>query len=164
MKRFICALLVFIMIIPCAYAEYKKAGPDVEPGEYEYTKYGEIIIKDSDLEEDTLCRTVRDILKNGALNEKMTVEYVKLVKGVLSIRITWDDSAPAPLTIGMYANWCASNVMDVILEYVELDQFWDKVQLIFPTRKGIFDRSMIELNEFGGRYIDPEEIIRQIPD
>lgn len=175
MKRFLCVIFVILLLFPyCASAkkypglgsnnEYTPAKAGDKSGEYEHGKYGDIILADHDLEHDTLCRTVKDIIENGALSKGMSVVSVRLVKGVLTIEITWPEDAYKPLTNGMYAQNCASNVTDAILEYEELDQFWDKISLVFPLRKATFTKSMIRKNEFGGRYIDEMQIYGQIAD
>ena len=166
MKRFLCILLVSMLIMPGAFAEYKPSLPEDKPRQLEVEPglFGKIVLHENDLEEDTLCATIRAIIENGGLSEGQTVSAVRLVKAVLTIEVQWEEGSTGRLTNGMMAQTRAMDITEALLDYVELDQFWETIQLVFPLRKAILTKNMIETNEYGGRYFDALEILKQIPD
>ena len=100
---------------------------------------------------------------DGSIGEKDTIQEVSLNNGALTIKITWRNDAPSPLTNGMYAQTRASSITDAILNYEELDKLWTSLHLVFPGAEATFTPDMAQDDGFG-RYIDVVKIMDQIPD
>lgn len=161
MKKVLILLLALLLITPALAETYPPAAePPVR--DYKYDDYYTLILQDGDLDPENVCQTIWAMI-DGSIGEKDTIQEVSLNNGALTIKITWPNDAPSPLTNGMYAQTRASSITDAILDYEELDKLWTSLHLVFPGAEATFTPDMAQDDGYG-RYIDVVKIMDQIPD
>lgn len=161
MKKALILMLVLLLITP-ALAETYPPATEEPTREYTYDDYYTLVLQDGDLEPSTLCQTIWAMII-GSIGEDDQIQEVSLNDGTLTIKVTWPDNAPSPLTNGMYAQTRASSITDAILDYEELDDLWTSLHLVFPGAEATFTPDMVQDDGYG-RYIDLLLIMEQIPD
>lgn len=164
--RIIIAFLAFCLILPFAFAEKEKS-PVYQPsyaGDPAFREFLDddgpifvrLVLEEGDLEADTLCATVREMIRFGAADFYDEPEEISLDEdGVLRIVAAWTPEFLAEKgdSNDDYAVQVCWNYTDSILRYKDLDPYWEKILFAYPDGEIELTKDMIVeddyLREFG---------------
>ena len=164
--RVFIVLLVFCFTLSFAFAE-KEEGPVYKPsyaGDPAFREFLDddgpifvrLVLEEGDLEADTLCATVREMIRFGAADFYDEPEEISLDEdGVLRIVAAWTPEFLAEKgdSNDDYAVQVCWNYTDSILKYKDLDPYWEKILFAYPDGEIELTKDMIVeddyLREFG---------------
>ena len=155
-RRIAAFTLAFCFILSFAFAEGEKK-PVYKPsyaGDPSFREFldddGDIfvrlILEEGDLEADTLCATVREMIRFGAakfFDEPVEVSLDE--DGVLRIVADWTPEflAGKGTSNDDYAREVCLNYTDSILKYKDLDPYWEEVLFVYPGGEMELTKDMI---------------------
>lgn len=155
--RIFIPLLVFCLIFSFAFAEEEKR-PVYKPsyaGDPAFRTFLDddgpifmrLILEEGDLEADTLCATIREMIRFGAADFYDEPGEISLDEdGVLRISVVWTPEFLAEKGISNddYAVEVCWNYTDSILKYKDLDPYWEMILFAYPDGEIELTKDMIE--------------------
>lgn len=155
-RRIAAIALAFCLILSFAFAEEEQK-PVYKPsyaGDPSFREFldddGDIfvrlILEEGDLEADTLCATVREMIRFGAAEFYDEPVEVSLDEdGVLRIVAAWTPEflAKEGISDDEYAMEVCHNYTTSILKYKDLDPYWEEVLFVYPGGEMELTKDMV---------------------
>ncbi len=171
MKKLLAIILVSLLLVPIALADdvlFQEYEPDTEiTYEFARDEFDRIVLQEADLLDENICNTLYAIIHDDVGADEY-VKSIKLSNGSLTVTIYIPESDDEYFTVGMLGQMRTSSITDAILNYEELDVYWETINIVIDGyTTAIFTKDDVQMDKYGNmliRYIKSETINSQIPE